>query len=52
MGREPETTVVLVCAECGDESDQEARGWRAYLGDDDSVTVFCPACSTREFDIE
>jgi hypothetical protein len=39
----------LVCAECGAESPPEARGWRAYLTDDDVAEVFCPDCAAREF---
>ena len=38
---------VLVCLECGDESD-EARGWRAYV-DEDDVLVYCSDCADREF---
>ena len=46
--REEEQQVVsLVCLECGDESD-EARGWRAYL-DDDDLLVYCSYCADREF---
>lgn len=40
----------LVCAECGDESEAGAVGWRAYLDDDGAARIFCPRCSPREFD--
>jgi hypothetical protein len=40
----------LVCANCGVESPPDARGWRAYLDDDDVAVVFCPECSAREFE--
>ena len=45
----------LQCLECGAVSDEDARGWRAYIGggfDDDDpleVGIYCPACSEREF---
>jgi hypothetical protein len=44
----------LHCLECGAESDEHARGWKAYVrgayeGDDVEVGVFCPMCATREF---
>lgn len=46
--REKEPQVAsLVCLECGDESD-EARGWRAYV-DDDDLLVYCSCCADREF---
>jgi hypothetical protein len=39
--------------ECGREADSGARGWRAYLGEEDDgslmVGVFCPRCAEREF---
>jgi hypothetical protein len=28
----------LVCVECGRESEGDARGWRAFLTDDDRAT--------------
>ena len=53
MGLEPQNhqvTFVLECIECGRRSDDEARGWRAYLDEDSSdVCVYCEACSEREF---
>ena len=44
----------LTCLECGTRSDEQARGWRAYIGgghDDDPVEVgvYCPDCAAREF---
>jgi len=38
----------LECLECGEESG-EARGWRAYV-DDDELLVYCVVCAIREFD--
>jgi hypothetical protein len=51
-------THTIVCAECGDESEGKARGWRAYLFHQQStaselveeVAIYCPACAAREFD--
>ena len=45
------TALVLVCTECGKESHEEARHWRALLGLEDdreteSVEVFCPECAS------
>jgi hypothetical protein len=43
------------CAECGAESDERARGWRALLGEewetDGSlfVVTYCPSCAEQEF---
>jgi DNA-directed RNA polymerase subunit RPC12/RpoP len=41
------------CAECGAEADEQARGWRAMIGEEDDgelgVCVFCPECGAREF---
>jgi hypothetical protein len=44
----------LVCVECQTESDERARGWRAYVGggfDGDEVEVgtYCPPCAEDEF---
>jgi hypothetical protein len=27
----------------------DAAGWRAYLGVDDEVAIYCPDCAEREF---
>jgi hypothetical protein len=45
---------VLVCIECQAVSDEQAKGWKAYLGggfdgDDIEVGVFCPKCAEIEF---
>jgi hypothetical protein len=42
----------LVCAECGRESPPDARGWAAYLDDDDAAVTFCPECAEREFRVD
>ena len=46
--------LLIVCAECGVESEGSARGWRAFLtgeeGEEESVEVFCPKCARAEFD--
>ena len=45
----------LVCEECGCSSDEEARGWVAFLAEDaegvepTSVATFCPECAAEEF---
>ena len=47
---------VLVCAECREWSDHEARGWTAFIGEDvdglglPEVVIFCPDCATTHFD--
>jgi hypothetical protein len=46
---------LLVCEECGCVSDDDARGWSAYLAEDvegvapTSVATFCPECAAEEF---
>jgi hypothetical protein len=44
----------LLCAECGETSDERAAGWRAYFtggeGEVDGVEVFCTICAATEFD--
>jgi hypothetical protein len=45
----------LLCEECLEESDEQARGWVALLAEDVdglepmSVAVFCPECARVEF---
>lgn len=39
---------VLVCAECGKESEAGARGWRALLTVDDELATYCPDCAREE----
>jgi hypothetical protein len=47
--------VTLRCVECGLEADEDAAGWRAYLGHDPRedeepvVVTYCPDCARREF---
>ena len=36
---------VLVCAECGKESEGGAHGWRALLTVDDELATYCPDCA-------
>ena len=45
-----ELEAALVCLECGTHSDEAARGWRAFLMDDDQVAVYCGECAEAEFD--
>jgi hypothetical protein len=57
---DPAEQQVLICAECGQESNDSARGWRAsFLSSDDELPLrddkletWCPACAAREFDAE
>jgi hypothetical protein len=42
--------VLLRCGECGSQSDPDAKGWQAYLDDEDQAVAFCPDCAEREFD--
>jgi hypothetical protein len=54
MERRP-TRPAIVCGECGrPSSDEEARGWCAYLTDDEppEVALFCHDCARAEFDDE
>ena len=44
-----EVDVVLVCVECGKQSEGSARGWRALLTIDDEAAVYCPECAEAEF---
>ena len=44
----------LVCVECEDQADAQARGWEAHICDldddgQDELVVFCPRCAQREF---
>jgi hypothetical protein len=39
-----------VHGECGGRSGPGAIGWRAFLGTDDEVYAFCPACAEKELD--
>lgn len=49
-------SVQLRCEECGQESEYEAAGWVALLGDDPrydlpEAFVFCPDCARTEFEL-
>jgi len=50
-------TRLLVCAECRQESDAGACGWKAYrieleeLDEPPAVAFFCPDCDRREFEL-
>jgi hypothetical protein len=46
---QPEVNLRLVCVECGLVSEGNARGWRAFLTDDDQAAIYCPDCAEREF---
>jgi rubrerythrin len=43
---------LLICTECGGESQYGAAGWRGYEADDDEILFFCPVCSAREFEAD
>jgi DNA-directed RNA polymerase subunit RPC12/RpoP len=52
MESDPPAEAPLVCAECGRQPRQDknaADEWRAYVGVDDELHVFCPECAGREF---
>jgi len=38
----------LLCRCCTTATTQFERGWRAYVEDDHSVEIVCPACAERE----
>ena len=38
---------VLVCAECGKESEGGARCWRPLLTVDDELATYCPTAHER-----
>jgi hypothetical protein len=46
---------LLICAECGQESDARACRWKAYrveleeIDEPPAVAFFCPDCDLREF---
>jgi hypothetical protein len=48
--------VLLICGECGCASDEHARGWTAFAGEDPegleptSVVIMCPVCAALEFE--
>jgi hypothetical protein len=44
----------IVCLECEEHTNDEARGWEAHrydVDDDgaDEILFYCPACAVREF---
>jgi hypothetical protein len=39
----------LVCRECGEHADDEARGWTLRLDCDDEPVCFCPECDEEQF---
>jgi len=48
------TATTLVCVECSERADREARDWEAHLCDldddgDNDLLVYCPDCAAREF---
>ena len=48
--------VLLTCGECGCASDESAKGWAGFTGEDPdgveptSVVIMCPVCAAREFE--
>jgi hypothetical protein len=48
--------VILECEQCGCASRGRARGWAAFVAEDDEhgeppcVGIFCPRCAAVEFD--
>ena len=52
MERPPsrDLTQCLICVECREGSDEEARGWRLFLLSDERVLLpYCPRCWSKEF---
>ena len=39
---------LLLCDCCNVATAEFERGWRAYVEDDSSVEIVCPACAERE----
>lgn len=39
------------CEECETETTGTAKGWRAYIAEDQPpfVVIYCPTCALREF---
>ena len=46
----------MICGECHCASDERAKGWAAFTGEDPdgieptSVVIVCPTCAAREFE--
>lgn len=38
----------LLCRCCDATTTQFERGWRAYVEDDGTIEIVCPACAERE----
>jgi hypothetical protein len=39
---------LLLCRCCEAATTRFERGWRAYVADDRTVEIVCPACAERE----
>lgn len=39
---------ILLCRCCDAETTRFERGWRAYVSDDCTLEIVCPACAERE----
>ena len=39
---------ILLCRCCDAATTRFERGWRAYVSDDRTVEIVCPACAERE----
>jgi hypothetical protein len=42
-----QVTTLLHCACCAAATAEFERGWRAYVGEERSIEVVCPACAER-----
>ena len=40
---------IPVYVECGEGSEDDASGWRAFLTVDNELATYCPACAQEEF---
>lgn len=39
---------LLLCRSCAAATTRFERGWRAYVADDRTLEIVCPACAERE----
>jgi hypothetical protein len=43
----------VICVECGATAGDNAKGWKAYLTDDEEepaeAAIYCPDCAELEF---
>lgn len=39
---------LLLCRCCAAATTEFERGWRAYVEDDRTIEIVCPACAERE----